>query len=121
MNVGYLFPIWGSVVHFQQFNASFFKGRSYPSVALVKASWAGIGALRHPEVDPFWGHLVELGPRSLTNRSNTSPKANPVTRGFWRQNRVRGGRSGCTRRKLYCSRPAPCSTARVLLSIGNGG
>ena len=39
----------------------------------------------------------------------------------WRQNRVRGGRSGCTRRKLYCSRPAPCSTARVLLGIGNGG
>ena len=34
---------------------------------------------------------------------------------------MRGGLSGCTRRKLYCSRPAPCSTARVLLSIGNAG
>ena len=32
---------------------------------------------------------------------------------------VLDGRSGCTRRKLYCSRPAHCSTARVLLSIGN--
>ena len=39
----------------------------------------------------------------------------------WRQNRVRGGRSGCTRRKHCCSRPGPCSRVKPLPSIGNGG
>ena len=39
----------------------------------------------------------------------------------WRQNRVRDERCNCTRRKRCCSRPAPCSGARLLPSTASAG
>ena len=63
-----------------------------------------------------WVELIVWRPSDLTRRSVERARCGPSA---WRQNRARGGRSGCTRRKLYCCRPAPCSTARVLLGTGS--
>ena len=43
------------------------------------------------------------------------PAAAPVRR------RAQDGRCNCTRRRLYCSRPGPCSRARPLASTGSAG
>ena len=62
--------------------------------------------------------LTVWRPSDSTRRSAGYAPCGPSA---WRQNRVRDERSGCTRRKRCCNRPAPYSRARPLPNTGSGG
>ena len=62
--------------------------------------------------------LTVWRPSGSTRRSAGYARCGPSA---WRQNRVRDERCNCTRRKRCCSRPAPCSGARLLPSTASAG
>ena len=58
------------------------------------------------------------GPSSSMERSAGCARCGPSA---WPRHRAQDGRCNCTRRRLCCSRPGPCSRARPLASTASAG